>query len=824
MTSKKLCILLFCSMFCFALFAQNAEADYAYSNYHRYFADGQKVKDPVKEKSIQAYRQYFAKNGYRSSQLSNQKLPANEFIGMLTASGQFSNLMATENQIFEQKLLTKPSYGTDNVVANFLTDAHNQIWKIATAVKDGSFGPKDKEFAYFLKAIMHYGGIEISRSNKLPRFHASCFAIPTATVNTYFCMLKLMDEVESGKITDKAMVDACDMLKVVSFQAWTQPLRNDETDKNVVQIERFRNHVWWVGGNALAYRSLLPVAFMYKSIPMIDLLSTVCQKAMSTTSQNTNSTAFWTEGFTADGAGWGHGRQCLVWGYPIDGTSNALSILNILKDSPWAQKLSKENVDALMNFFEGSNWYYCKGYTLPWLDRMTSLYVSQPKPIRSLVMVNTLLHDWSYSFTPEQLAELKQFSKEGNSNNFSMKNSAAGVYNGTRWFFNNDDLIKKNDHCHIMVNMASNRCDGLESAPNFADEYNFFPADGMTLFQKNGLEYRSILGAFDITASPGVTAREGMDKIKPVTNWRGYCSKFNYAGAATSGSDNAVAGYVFEKMNASDKDNVNDKGSNQGQNPTLYGVQAHKAYFMLGDYFVALGAGVTNLIPEMEGTIRTTIDQTAKEGNIHVINNGRSRSIVAGVQSFIQKGKTVWVSQKGKFSYTILPKYSKNASFVLETKTTDWGKMHRENLKQSNLPDSVEILRLWIDHGQKPVNDSYGYVVYTGSKLPDDNLPFEVLSNDTTIQAIQSIDGKVIEAVFYQSGSLLKSKGISLNASAPCVVLIENNDAEQVISVQDPQMNQALSTIQLVLNGKTITVNLPQGELAGKPVVIHIKN
>jgi len=822
MTVKRLGYFLLYFFFSLVAFAQQAETDYAINNYNRYFADGQKIKDPVKEKSIQEYRQYFAKHGYRSSEISKCKMSAEECIQQLNENGQFDDMLTLEKKIQDEGLLTKSFSGTDNIVANFLTDAHNRIWRIAEAYKKGKFSESDLKYPAFLKAILHYGTIEIGRSNKLPRFHASCFAIPTATVNTYFCMLKKMDDVEAGKIKDNQLVAVCNMLKTVSFQAWTQPLRNDETDKNVVQIERFRNHVWWVGGNALAYRSLLPVAFMYKSIPMVDLLAQVCQKCISTTSQNTYNTAFWTEGFTADGAGWGHGKQCLIWGYPIDGTSNALSILNILKGSPWDQKLSKENIDALMNFFEGSNWYYYKGYTLPWLDRMTSLYVSQPKPIRSLVMVNTLLRDWSDSFTPEQLAELKQFSKEGNSNNFNMKGYVAGVYNGCRWFFNNDDLIKKNNHCLIMVNMASNRCDGLESAPNFADEYNFFPTDGMTLFQKTGLEYRSILGAFDITATPGVTAREGMDKIKPVTNWRGYCSKFNFAGAATSGDENAVAGYVFEKMNASDKDNVNDKGSNSGQNPTIYGVQAHKAYFILGDYFVALGAGVTNLKPEMEGTIRTTIDQTAKEGDVHIVSNGRCKSIADGIHSFVQKGKTVWVSQKGKFSYTILPMYCKSASFMVETKMTDWGKMHKENLKQSNLPDSVKIFRLWIEHGQKPVNDSYGYVVYTGAKLPDDNLPFEVLGNDTTVQAIQSSDGKVIEAIMYQSGSVLKSKGISLSASAPCIVLIENTDAGQVISVQDPQMNPDLKKIKLILDGKTVTVNMQQGELAGKPTVMKI--
>lgn len=107
-------------------------------------------------------------------------------------------------------------------------------------------------------------------------------------------------------------------------------------------MERFRNHVWWVGGNALAYRSLLPVAVMYSSVPMLDVLAEVCQRGISMTSQITYDDSFWTEGFTADGAGWGHGMQCLIWGYPIDGTSSALNMLGMLNGTPWAKQLSRE--------------------------------------------------------------------------------------------------------------------------------------------------------------------------------------------------------------------------------------------------------------------------------------------------------------------------------------------------------------------------------------------------------------------------------------------------------------------------------------------------
>lgn len=41
--------------------------------------------------------------------------------------------------------------------------------------------------------------LEISRPNDKPRFHASCFAIPTAAVNIYFAMVDLMDKAEKEK-------------------------------------------------------------------------------------------------------------------------------------------------------------------------------------------------------------------------------------------------------------------------------------------------------------------------------------------------------------------------------------------------------------------------------------------------------------------------------------------------------------------------------------------------------------------------------------------------------------------------------------------------
>ena len=102
-------------------------------------------------------------------------------------------------------------------------------------------------------SILYYGNLETSRPNVSGRFHRSCFSIPNCATNTYFCLLSTMELIENGTTTDALSIAANAKLKALGMQTWTQPYRNDATDANVVSVERFRNHVWWVGGNAIAY-------------------------------------------------------------------------------------------------------------------------------------------------------------------------------------------------------------------------------------------------------------------------------------------------------------------------------------------------------------------------------------------------------------------------------------------------------------------------------------------------------------------------------------------------------------------------------------------
>ena len=288
--------------------------------------------DNGKKETIRRLRQEFARH-ISGTPVTNYTLA--ESLSLIDADGRFTDKRPEEEIIIRNNYAAGTNMAHCIQINNLTRDCFERLQVIADSYRGvKGLDPSDKGVQTLLRGIAFYGKMENERNNDAPgRFHASCFATPRAAVKTYFALLDLMDRIEAGEVKDSIALAAHQKLFDVGFQSWTQPYRHDETDKNVVSVERFRKHVWWVGGNALDYRPVLEAAVMMSSIPMIDVLSEVAIGSLSVVSQTTYDDAFWTEGTTADGAGWGHGMQCLVWGYPIDGLKGTFRILKHLQGS-----------------------------------------------------------------------------------------------------------------------------------------------------------------------------------------------------------------------------------------------------------------------------------------------------------------------------------------------------------------------------------------------------------------------------------------------------------------------------------------------------------
>jgi len=784
-----------------------------------------------KQQSLTRLREHYASNQFRSFKRQTEKTLV-ESIELLGEDGTFSDLRAEESVIRKNRMDESRFSKQQSRVSQLNSEAFDRLWLISETFRQKkvdtaeSIALRDRVF----KGFIHYGTLEAGRANVSGgRFHVSCFAIPLANINSYFCFFEDMKRVESGAETDPLFVHANEALKTMGYQSWTQPYRHDETDENVVSVERFQKHVWWVGGNAITYRPVLQASIMMNSIPMMDVMAEVAKGAISPISQTTIDEGFWTEGFTADGAGWGHGMQALIWGYPVHGAGTALSILDTLSDSAWGQTLEASNVGTLMNFVRGSSWFYYKGFVPPVLGIGNMVYQNlEPKVIPSLSLVEKqLLKNFSGILTSSERAELVSFAAEAAGNQIRMVGHPDGHYSGSRYFYNNDDLVVKNDDFYFFINMASIRCDGLESDIRTAAKYNFYTSDGLTLFLRRGDEAKRALGGFNLTAFPGVTARQGEDLLVPLTNWRGYCSKHNFAAAATRGGENASAGFIFEKMNASTKEGVNDLSGIDDENEVIYGVKAYKSWFVFGETLLALGAGIRNLEPQQEGEIWTTIEQTIWDSPITSNQQDFAHDGVTRRYELDLQGAIPWVKQDNGFTYAVLPEQTMGkVELVAERRPSKWDRIAEPNVRIKDKPETIDILQLVINHGRRVNGDTYGYIVYAGDRDPAQvfaQSPVKVISNTTDLQAASSLDEQIVGAVFYNPEAELEVGAFTIEVSAPCALLIEFNvDGVAYLTVTDAEMNVDLDEITVRVNNRKIVIPLPQEPHRGKPATMAV--
>jgi hypothetical protein len=751
-----------------------------------------------KQDAVGRLRLKFSQNEQRFA--APRKESGLDLLNQLDDSGFFSKEHAAYAQKYMAEKLFTPQHDFDSEQgksSSVVAEAFDKLWRLAADLTNGKIpeNRRDEAEAKLLKGISAYGGIEISRGGiRNGRFHASCFAIPSAASWIYFCLYDRMKKPEYRE------ADA--ILQKLAFQAWSVPMRGDATDDNVVSVERFRNHVWWVGGNATGYRALLEAALVNNSVEMVDVAFEVAFRSLSSqASQCAVPEPFWSEGMTADGAGWGHGRQCLVWGYPKDGSNGSLGILKNLKDTPWESSPGEKELDVLFNYFRGSSFYFYKGTIPPVLDRNNfNKFMGERKEIPSASTARQLLRAYGGVLPRERADELQQFLLESKSNNLFMLNYPDGQYHGTRYFYNNDDAIKKTQEYHVLINMSSGRTDGLESAYPGAAGYNFYACDGTVLLEREGGEHRKALGAYNLTAWPGVTARQ-VPELKPVVNWSGYSSSANFAGGIADGSDNFIAGFIFDKENASRRKPT--KNLRPDENPGIYDLRANKSYFMFGDTLLSLGAGIENKNPKLKGNIWTTLEQTIKSPDYAVTSAG-------GLE---------WIRNNNVFYAVIQLETTGKAETLVEKRKTRWRSLGGN--PSDTEETEVDVFQLWIDHGRDVLQGKYAYLAHFGDKTPG-KTPV-VLANSTKVQAASSPDGTLVGAVFYDAASKIDTPLGTLAATAPCVVMIRKASGKLSVIAADTKMTEGLESIGVEIGGRSLDVPLPRGLHKGKQGKVEVE-
>lgn len=368
---------------------------------------------------------------------------------------------------------------------------------------------------------------------------------------------------------------------------------------------------------------------------------------------------------------------------------------------------------------------------------------------------------------------------------------------GNRHFWRSDFMAHHRPGYYTSARMFSTRTFNTDGYINSEGKKSHHVADGVTYIFQRGDEYKDIFPVWDWRRVPGATIEQSPAPLDPArVQSRG---KTSFVGGVSDGTYGAAA-----------MDLVRDA------------LSARKAWFYFDDEWVCLGAGITGA---SGNAVLTSVNQCLLNGPVRV--SDRPAALAAGEHAL---PSIRWVLHDG-------------IGYVFPGQTS----LHVANRAQSGSwsdigagsPASLsrEVFSLWIDHGARPANAAYAYIVVPGASAANlaARIPaVQTLANTPDLQAVRHPSLKVLLAVFRRPGLLDGRPGWTVRVDQPCLTLLREMPGGMRIAVSNPENQPLAVTIEIDRklegegstpgrDGTTIRFDLPDGPDAGRSVVRFLK-
>ncbi len=360
------------------------------------------------------------------------------------------------------------------------------------------------------------------------------------------------------------------------------------------------------------------------------------------------------------------------------------------------------------------------------------------------------------------------------------------------------------------VRLYSSRNMNMESPYNSEGLLNHHRGDGANHIYTSGDEYDDISPVLDYQKISGTTVVQ-KENLPPPSEIK-KLGLTDFVGATTDGHY-GVVGFDFKSIH----------------DPLV----VRKSWFFFDEQYVCLGSGISS---KASNEVNTTLNQSLLNGAVTLSSMNKQQTLERASKVYTDVD---WIHHDD-VAY-ILPN-SIDVSIQNDASSGSWWNISKQ-IESSKETISKDVFKAWIDHGEKPDNASYEYIVWPNIKLDQLNSkkllePIEILSNTPYLQAVRHKKLGLLQAVFYKAGKLAVGKENVLEASAPCIVMIQmEEDKIKKITVSDP--NRELSKLYLKVSKKfegssvnhksfwnpkqhrsEILIDLPQGGFAGQSVVI----
>lgn len=335
-------------------------------------------------------------------------------------------------------------------------------------------------------------------------------------------------------------------------------------------------------------------------------------------------------------------------------------------------------------------------------------------------------------------------------------------------FFKGDYTVHQRPSYSIDLRMVSTRTARNEYLRDNGEGIRqYFLSDGATGIFLEGDEYLNIFPVWNWAKIPGTTTAEL--PVIPQAN--------SYILAGNS----PVVGGVSDSIHSVSVYQYQDSYTGTNYAGTS-ATSANKAYFFFDKEVVFLGNGIQST---SEFKVNTTVNQTLLKGDVVVSSNGSETTLATGNYQYsdnldwaLHGNVGYFFPQKGKINLSAQPQ---SGSWIdINTSYTEQGTVTKD------------VFSLSFDHGVKPENGDYAYVIVPGLATQADAKAYnvgkiEILVNSDSVQAVYNNESGVLGLVFYRAGSFM-GKDVTIVADAACVVMIKDIEkADAVLHIADPQ-------------------------------------
>ena len=336
------------------------------------------------------------------------------------------------------------------------------------------------------------------------------------------------------------------------------------------------------------------------------------------------------------------------------------------------------------------------------------------------------------------------------------------------YFWQSDYFVFSRPEFQTAVRLYSERNANQEAPHNNEGLRNHFRGDGANMLSVTGREYADIAPVFDFRKIPGTTTP--LISYEPLSEWGEVVvlnSPIQFSGAV----NDSIYGCVAFDFTSSRSD-----------------LKARKAWFFFDKEYLCLGAGISS---SSNDTIVTTVEQSLSPATALAVDgdwffhNGNAYHVLDGkAQGAVEHRKGSWSNCVTNVDY---------ADDIVEQ----------------------DVFQLTINHGVSPENGTYAYVV-----VPNDTVKvahsFQILANNTDVQAVVSKDFSLLYIVFYEKGELSTPLGVYAT-DYPCIVMQSGN----TLYVSDP--TRKLSEISMTTPKGTHLINLPKDDSRGSSAHVDLK-